>query len=152
MIQIGQAFSLSFLLFMTPAPASTVEWLSGHELENACDELLDDARNRSGVLCLAFIQGFIAGGDTAGSKAAAGAGTSRSADETYAERAARMRLGTLRLQQIQATDRYCIDDSIEALEVVRKVRAYLGDRPGASDLTAHDAIREALIHNFPCTE
>jgi hypothetical protein len=103
------------------------------------------------MLCLAFIQGFIAGADTTEHAVHPGSATTSSGDETFAERAARTRLGTLRLQQMRASyARYCIDNAVTAVEVVDKVTAYLEDHPAAADLTAHDAVREALAYSFPC--
>jgi hypothetical protein len=152
MIQRGAAFYLLLSLSIAAAPASTVEWLDGHDLELSCDLLLEDERNPDGILCLAFVQGFIAGADTTEGIVAPDTARSHSGDETYAERAARTRLGTLRLQQMQSADlpEYCIDDATPAIVVVEKVSDYLEDHPDASDWTAHDVVREALVSSFPC--
>lgn len=153
MTQRGPAVCLLLLFFIASAKASPVEWLTGHDLEQSCDLLLEDAGNADGGLCLAFIQGFIAGADASdGVVVPDASASSRSAEETYAERAARTRLGTLRMQQLQpsAQPAYCIDETTPAIEVVKKVTAYLEDHANAADLTAGDAVREALVCSFPC--
>jgi len=153
MTQRGPAVCLLLFFFIASAEASPVEWLTGQDLEQSCDLLLEDARNPDGGLCLAFIQGFIAGADTSdGVGVADNAPSSRPEDETYAQRAARTRLGTLRMQQVQPSTgpAYCIDETTSAIEVVKKVTAYLEDHAGTADLTACDAVREALVYSFPC--
>ena len=152
MTQRGPAVCLLLLFFIASAKASPVEWLTGHDLEQSCDLLLEDAGNPDGGLCLAFIQGFIAGADASDGVVVPDTRASRPADETYAERAARTRLGTLRMQQVQPSTRpaYCIDETTPAIEVVKKVTAYLEDHASAADLTVCDAVREALVHSFPC--
>jgi len=152
MIQRGPAVFFLLWICLAPAPASSEEWLSGGDLERSCDVLLEEPASADGLLCLAFVQGFIAGADTTLSGVSPrSAASSHANKETYADRAARTRLGTLRLQQIQSTyGRYCIGDQVTAVEVVEKVTDYLESHPEASNVTAHDAVREALVYSFPC--
>jgi hypothetical protein len=152
MIQGGPAVLFLLWLCLALAPASAEEWLSGGDLERSCDVLLDDPTRSEGQLCLAFVQGFIAGADTSADAVNPRSATTPSSEkESFAERAARTRLGTLRLQQIRSKyARYCIGDEVTAVEVVEKVTDYLQDHPTAADVTAHDAVREALVHSFPC--
>ena len=153
MIQRGPAVSMLLWLCLAPAPASAEEWLTGGELERSCELLLQDPASSNGLLCLAFVQGFIAGADTSLSAVSPRSAASSSKEETYADRAARTRLGTLRLQQIQSRyGRYCIGDQVTAVEVVEKVTVYLESHPEASNVTAHDAVREALVFSFPCED
>jgi hypothetical protein len=154
MIQRASAVFVLLLFVIAPAPASTMEWLSGVELERSCSLFLDDPRSKDGALCLAFMQGFIAGSDATEGAVMDTAARSKSANESYAERAARTRVGTLRLQRLQASGlaEYCVDKDTPAVEVVKQITAYLEDHPEASDLTAYDAVREALVHSFPCDE
>jgi Rap1a immunity proteins len=150
MIQRGPAVLFLLWICLAPAPASSEEWLSGGDLERSCDVLLEDPTSAEGLLCLAFVQGFIAGADTSITAVSPRSATS-SGKETYADRAARTRLGTLRLQQIQSTyGRYCIGEQVTAVDVVENVTDYLESHPEASNVTAHDAVREALVYSFPC--
>lgn len=148
MVQAGPVVSLSLVLFMAPAPTSTAEWFDGHELQGACELLLDETRDQAGLPCIAFIQGFIAGTEI--TEATSAVDPSHAGDESYAERAARTRLGTLRMHRLQGTKSYCIDESVSAMDVVRKITSYLDEHPEASDLTAYDAVLEALVQDFPC--
>jgi hypothetical protein len=156
MTQRGPAICLLLLFFIASAKASSAEWFTGHDLGKSCNSLLEDARSADGGVCLAFIQGFIAGagpGKTSEDSVTGSAEESGSGNETYAERAARTRLGTLRMQQMQSSPLplYCIDGTTAALDVVRKVTAYLKEHAGGTaDLTADDALREALANSFPC--
>lgn len=150
MIQRGPAVLFLLWICLAPAPASSEEWLSGGDLERSCDVLLEDSASAEGLLCLAFVQGFIAGADTS-ITAVSPRSAASSGKETYADRAARTRLGTLRLQQIQSTyGRYCIGEHVTAVDVVENVTDYLESHPEASNVTAHDAVREALVYSFPC--
>lgn len=150
MIQRGPAVLFFLWICLAPAPASSEEWLSGGDLERSCDVLLEEPASDEGLLCLAFVQGFIAGADTSVT-AVSPRGATSSGRETYADRAARTRLGTLRLQQIQSTyGRYCIGEQVTAVDVVENVTDYLESHPEASNVTAHDAVREALVYSFPC--
>jgi hypothetical protein len=148
----GPAVCLLLLFFIASAKASPAEWLTGHHLEQSCDLLLEDAGTPDGGLCLAFIQGFIAGAEASDGTVVPDTTASSRSDETYSERAARTRLGTLRMQQIQPSTRpaYCVDETTPAIEVVKKVTAYLEDHANAADLTAGDAVRKALVYSFPC--
>lgn len=149
MIKRGTAVSLLLWLCLAPVPGSAEEWLTGNDLERSCDVLLEGSDSTDGMLCLAFVQGFIAGADT--SEGAAGVRSAPRSSIGYAERATRTRLGTLRLQQIQSTyGHYCIGDEVTAVEVVQQVTDYLETHPEAANLTAHDAVREALVYSFPC--
>lgn len=77
---------------------------------------------------------------------------SKGNSESYSERAARTRLGTLRMMHLRDTGKpdYCLDDSIPAVEVVESVASYFRDHPETLQLTNADAVREALIHNYSC--
>jgi len=130
-----------------------MEWFSDRELEESCDRFIAQPDNAEGALCMAFIQGFLSGSDTiaaskTGDRAAAPAGS-----ETFTERAARTRLGTLRMKQLRTTNQadYCLDDTTSAIEVIENVAAYLREHREAWELTNAEVVREALMHYYPCT-
>lgn len=67
MAQRAPAVCLLLLFFTASAEASSVEWLTAHDPEQASDLLLEGARSPDGVQCLALLQGFIVGGYTSDS-------------------------------------------------------------------------------------
>lgn len=138
------------LAMLVPAsPAVTMEWLGDDELESSCDAFLDGSTDKDAALCLAFMQGFLAG-----AVAAPGArppDPASSDGESYSERAARTRLGTLRMMQLRADQPdYCLDDSLSAVQIVETVAGYLETHEDALRLTNAEAVYEALVHEFPC--
>ncbi len=144
--------TLLLFFFVLKSPVLAAEWLSGNELEESCDSFLEDPGNRMGTLCLAFMQGFLAASEVEGEVGVAPQAEGSSGSESFSERAARTRLGTLRMMQIRDSDtpEYCLDDDISAVEVVESVARYLRDHPEALQLTNAEAVRESLIHNYPC--
>lgn len=143
--------ALLLMVLIAAAPAAAMEWLSSDDLERSCDSFLAESDSNDGALCLAYMQGFIAGSGTAD----AAPETSRDAaseDESFTDRAVRTRLGTLRLQQIRSIGDggHCLDDDVAAVKVVEKIADYLKEHPESLELTDADAVREALVHHYPC--
>lgn len=139
------AMCLALLVSAAAAPAASA-WLSKSDLERSCDAFLADPESAAGAQCLAYVQGYLTASDPV--RAARRAGES---DESFAERAARTRLGTLRMQRIEGTDlAFCVDRDVPAVEVVREVVVWLRRTSGGCDLTDAAAVREALANAFPC--
>ena len=137
------------ILLFAASPATAMEWLDADQLESSCDAFLDGSTDADAALCLAFMQGFLAGAEAAPGVAWTGPGAAD--DETYAERAARTRLGTLRMLALRADQPdYCLDDSLSAIEIVETVAGYLETHEEALRLTNAEAVYEALVHEFPC--
>lgn len=138
---------LALLAFAPASPAASA-WLSSSELEQSCDAFLADPDSEAGAQCLAYVQGYLTASDPARTTRYPGEN-----DESFAERAARTRLGSLRMQRIEGTDAaYCVGENVPAVEVVREVVAYLREASGDCDLTDAQAVREALAYKFPCND
>lgn len=139
------------LIIIGGPPSAAADWLSRDEVEQSCEAFLADSAGANGALCLAFVQGFLAGVDTPPvSLHQDGTRTSASEDETFTQRAIRTRLGDGRLQDLQSKDpAYCVDE-ISAIAVIAAVATYLRDHEQAQQLTKPEAVHEALVHNFPC--
>jgi len=132
-----------------------MEWLSVNELEQSCDAFLSNTGETDGKLCLAYMQGFLAGSDTAvASPFDKSAHASTGDSESFSERAARTRLGTLRLMQLRAAGRrdYCISEDTTAVEIVEAIVTYLSDHLETLQLTNAEAVRKALVHHYPCED
>jgi len=155
MLQTAMATAVLIVVLMPTTPSSAMEWLSASELEQSCDTFLADSVKTDGALCLAYIQGFLAGTYSVGvADADSRKNDSSSESETFSERAARTRLGTLRLQEIRAARKsdYCIGDDVTAVIIVEKIVGYLKEHPETLQLTNSEAVREALINNFRCAK
>lgn len=149
MHQLVSAACMALLISASALPAESA-WLSNGELEKSCDEFLADPASEAGSPCLAYVQGYLAASDPTG---AIRYQVQPESDESFAERAARTRLGTLRLQLIKGADpAYCVGENVPPYEVVRRVMAYLREASGGRDLSNAKALREALADKFPCDD
>lgn len=144
MIHPTCAGALLTLAFSFPASAT---WLNGNELRRHCDAYLENPESHEGALCVAFIQGFLSGNRTADEAVADW--PNASASERYSDRAARTRVGS-RLRLISSDARYCVDDGVPAITVIRHVSEYLdgSDR----DVSTESRVHNALVQNFPCDD
>jgi hypothetical protein len=147
---LAGAVGVVLLSSASAAPCSIPEWLSANELEQSCEAFLDAAGAADGNLCLAFLQGFLAGGRTTGSDMPAG--TASQEQGSFLERATQTRLGAPRMRDMRGITEgdYCLDQDTQISEVVRMVTDHLTSQPEAVDLTDAWAVREALTRNFPC--
>ena len=135
---------------LAAAPASAT-WLSGAELERHCDAYLDDAEGDGAAACIAFVQGFLSGAEAI-SKTAGLVESQASSSESFAERAARTRVGS-RLRNMRAErNAYCLDDSVSPAAVIEIVVGDLSGRAASDDVPAEHIVHRALVENFPCEE
>lgn len=148
MQQAATALCLALVLAVAgPQPAAA--WLSDEALEQSCHAFLADPADEAGAYCLAYVQGYLTGADSSATP-----GYTREAAESFADRATRKRLGTLRMQRLEADAAltWCVDPSMPAVEVVRRVLTHLEAQEGLATLTDAEAVRAALAANFPCEE
>lgn len=140
------------LLYATPAAA--VEWLTESQLEDRCDSFLGDQGSRDGALCVAFIQGFLAGAEaTDGIVAERVKRLQPATGDSYSDRAIRTRIGS-RLKQYGTPyyAGYCIAGEVSSQTVIEKVISYLNNHPDDPSLTANQIVYMALVHHFPCED
>lgn len=147
--------NLSAALIAIASMPTSASWLSADELQRHCGSYLSDQNSRGGTLCAAFIQGFIAGTSATEQEIDASVEhVGAAGNESFAERAARTRIGS-RLQQEAVSGYsgyYCLEDDAPAEAVVARVTAtmqqasdYLSDSRSAEEL-----VHEALVLSFPC--
>ena len=137
------------VLLLVAGPAVAMEWLGAEDFESSCDAFLAGSADKEAMLCLAYVQGFLAGAEAAPDASTPDIKADDS--ETYAERATRTRLGTLRIMRLRAKQPdYCLDESLSALRIVETVAGYLESHAEALKLTNAEAVYEALVHEFPC--
>ena len=126
--------------------------LSGADLERYCRVLRDSPQDPEAALCTAYLQGFIAAVMAAND---AGSRVRNSADETFAERAARTRAGgRLRGQDTGVTAGlgYCVGSDVTAETLLAAVLAHFNALPRDADLSAPGALSEARRQSVPCEE
>jgi len=148
------ALPIIFSALMFAVPAGAVEWLTEGELENQCDQFLDDPQSRQGALCMAFIQGFLAGAEaTDGVVAERISKMQAPTGDSYSDRAIRTRIGS-RLERFGTPyyAGYCIDNDVPSSTVISEVIDYLGNHPDEPGITANQAVYMALVDRFPCED
>lgn len=137
------------LSFVGTVAANEESWLTSDELGRYC-LALDQVVDRSdGIVCIAYLQGFLAGTRLArGPQASAEASA-----ESFAERAIRTRAGSYlrRIEEGRSGD-YCIRGDVAPGEVVDAIVAYLDAHPDASEVAPHNIVHETLMRQFPCNE
>lgn len=144
------SFFVGSVLFT--APAMALEWLTEEELEQQCESFLIDDRSRDGALCVAFIQGFLAGAEaTDGIVAERVRKIQPPSGDTYEDRALRTRIGSyLQKYGTPYYAGYCIGPNVSSQAVVTTVIDYLNEHPDEPGLTANQAVYTALVESFPC--
>lgn len=121
-------------------------WLNSDELGRYCLALEDGSVAADGTICIAYLQGFIAGTTLLQD---AGVGE----DETFAERAIRTRAAPyVRRVESGRDGAYCLGDDVTPSAVLEAINERLEAGPEDSEVTAHDIVHEALIQRFPCEE
>jgi len=136
-------------LLLVASPATAMDWLDAEELESSCRAFLAGSTEKDAVICLAFVQGFLAGAEPV--PGAKRPDPDEMREETYAERVTRTRLSTLRLMELRSNQPdYCLDDSLSTIQIVETVAGYLESHQEALSLTNAEAVYEALIHEYPC--
>jgi len=136
---------------LAAAPASAT-WLSGADLERHCDAYLDDSEGDDAAACVAFVQGFLSGAEAIGKAAGLPPSPPSSAESSFAERAARTRVGS-RLRNMRAErNSYCLDDSVSPASVIEIVVGLLSEQTASDDVPAERMVHRALVENFPCDE
>ena len=139
---------------LSATPAAALEWLKESELEKQCDSFLENHESRDGALCVAFIQGFLAGAEaTDGIVAERVKRLQSPTGDSYSDRAIRTRIGN-RLKQYGSPyyAGYCIAEEVSSQTVIGKVIDYLNNHPDDPGLTANQAVYMALVHHFPCED
>lgn len=146
--KLALALLAGSLLLVTPTRA--IEWLAEAELEEQCAEFLSDGQSRGGALCIAFIQGFLAGADATDGIVA---DRIRRTGDSFSDRAIRNRIGS-RLEQYGASyyAGYCISKDVQSSKVIGEVIDYLGKHPDEPGITANQAVYMALVERFPCED
>jgi hypothetical protein len=129
-----------------------VEALSTEELVSHCDKYHDENASEDRTFCVRYIQGFIDGAVATDERVANNVTQEFGQGESYAERAARTRIGS-RLERYGPSvyAEYCLGDPVPLAEVVERVVADLADEAVAASFPlARDAVYNTLRSHYPC--
>lgn len=135
-------------------PAIALEWLQERELEAQCQHFLDASQSREGALCVAFIQGFLAGAEATDGIVAERVQKMRApTGDKFSDRTISTRIGS-RLKQYGTPyyAGYCIAEDVSTQTVISNVVNYLNDHPDEPAITANQVVYMALVHHFPCED
>ncbi|GAB4138436.1 MAG: hypothetical protein Tsb0016_04410 [Sphingomonadales bacterium] len=135
-------------------PSLAVEWLQETELQAHCQQFLEAPQSREGALCIAFIQGFLAGAEaTDGIVAERVQKMQAPTGDALSDRMIKTRIGS-RLKQYGTPyyAGYCIAEDVSSQTVIAKVIDYLNEHPDEPSITANQAVYMGLVYHFPCED
>lgn len=133
--------------------ADSVEPLSTPELAEHCAFYHDDREGKDAIFCVRYVQGFIDGAVATDARVLENIATEFDEDETFAERAIRVRIGS-RISRRGPTvyADFCLGEPNSLEEVVEKVVNDLANRKVLDeDLLARDAVFSTLRREYPCS-
>jgi len=142
----------AFALILLSDRAGSVEPLSTPELAEHCAFYHDDRNGKDAIFCVRYVQGFIDGAVATDARVLENVATEFDADETFAERAIRSRIGS-RIERRGPTvyADFCLGEPDSLEEVVEKVVDDLANRKVLDkDLLARDAVFSTLRREYPC--
>lgn len=138
-------------LLATPA-AWAVEALSTEELASHCAKYHDESASEDRTFCVRYIQGFIDGAVATDEQVANNVTRELGQGESYSERAARTRIGSL-LERFGPSvyAEYCLGDPVPLEEVAEQVVNDLTDEALVAKYPrARDAVYAMLRTHYPC--
>lgn len=143
--------SCTWIAIAAVSPATADAWLDSDQLRYYCRSADDVSEPADGMVCVAYVQGFIAGTAVSGGVPTDGAAAD-AADETLTERAIRTRASSY-LRRVENSEAgYCIDDDVPASAVLEALIEHLEANPDDPEVTTEYLVHQALIQRFPCTE
>ena len=151
-MNIKVLFFSAFALFLLSDRAVSVEPLSTPELAEHCAFYHDDRDGKDAIFCVRYVQGFIDGAVATDARVLENIATQFDADESFAERAIRSRIGS-RIKRRGPTvyADFCLGEPDSLQQVVEKVVDDLANRKVLDqDLLARDAVFTTLRRDYPC--
>jgi len=133
--------------------AEAVEALSTAELAEHCRHYADDPEGKDATFCIRYVQGFIDGAVATDERVAMNIISEIEKDETYSERAIRIRTPSRSLSRFGPTvyAEFCLGAPVPLLEVVEHVIDDLMNRKVVEEtLLARDAVYAVLRRDYPC--
>lgn len=141
------------LLFCALAmPASAVKWVSGEELIGHCKAYMDAPTSLDGVVCVAYIQGFLGGAEATDATVEQNVLSQYQQNHSdFMRRVVRTRLGrSVEEYGATALADYCLPLAEPVTRVVNQVVVYIDEHPEAHSLNAQEIVYGALKEHYPC--
>lgn len=136
-------FAVLFALFATGSAASGAAPISAPELLEHCRAYNDEPRSSAGLLCAAYVGGFVEGVGALSSRRAT---SGDSGAESFTDRALRTRLGV----PVACEPVYCLDDSASLQQFIADILVYAEQNPPERDMSANDVVVATLRNFHPC--
>ena len=148
------AGALAALTLAVSAPAGAVKWVSGSELIGHCQAYVDAPTSLDGVVCVAYIQGFLGGAEATDAEVENSVRAEYPERSDYMKRVVRTRVSASRIELFGATAlaNYCLPLAEPTSRVVANVVAYIESHPEQESLNAQEIVYGALQEYYPCAD
>jgi hypothetical protein len=131
--------------------ALAVERLSAAELDSHCKHVKADPGGIDGIFCIRYIQGFIDGAIVTDERVTLNVANEYDGDESFSERAIRIRLGQRLARYTSYYAEFCLGDPVPLAEVVSRVATHLENKETIPDSQlARAVVYAALREHYPC--
>lgn len=130
-------------VFTVATAANGFAPISGSQLLEHCRAYVDEPEGTSGLLCAAYVSGFVEG---AGATASRQAMPGDASTESFADRALRTRLGL----PPRCEPAYCLDNSASLQQVIADVLRYAERNPPERSMSANDVVEATLRSLHAC--
>jgi hypothetical protein len=139
----------SVILLAGVSKVSAVESLSAIELASHCKFFPEQADSIDGEFCIRYIQGFIDGAIATDERVLLNIEAELEKEETYSERAARVRGIGLRDRAARYAE-FCLGDPVSLREVVSRVVSDLKASNLVVEAMAGTVVYTSLRKHYPC--
>ena len=133
------AWAVLVLTVTMPATVAALDLVSSAQIAKQCRAYQENPDSEDGRFCAAYVRGFIDGSAIVVLKAP-------DSGETFAQRAARTRLGRPLITQPE----YCIDSSIGMTRLIEQIVAVADERPPRDDVDASVLLYATLARFHQC--
>jgi hypothetical protein len=130
------------VLLLSPAIGYALDYVSSAQLADRCRAYVEDPKGENGRFCAAYVRGFIDGSPTVVIQASQSPGS----EESFAQRAARTRLG----RPVSARPEHCIDGSLPMKIIVEQIVALANESAPRDDVDASVLLYAAFDRFHQC--
>jgi hypothetical protein len=141
-LRTGAAALAAAALLLAPAAGYALDYVSSAQLADRCRAYVQDPKGENGRFCAAYVRGFIDGSPTVVIQASQSPGS----EESFAQRAARTRLG----RPVSARPEHCIDGSLPMKIIVEQIVALANESAPRDDVDASVLLYAAFDRFHQC--
>jgi len=138
---------------LTATRASAIEPLTASQLREVCVDSLEQPGSPEARLCVYYVKGFLDGAVATDGRVAENVVAEIEADETFAERAIRTRVGS-RLKDFGPSvyAEFCVGQPDPIVDVVLHVIEELDRYEDLEGIQAQSVVYSSLRRHYPCIE